>query len=395
MRRANSVKYIENKIQNGIEYDIDLVAKEFKRLKIPRDVWKPIVQMLKRTHLYVAMSERAIGKTTNVLLLGMVFNMCYGTIIHYVRDNALMIENRHIKDLFSVIANPEYSYIEKLTDGEYNSVIYKSKRWYYCYINDNGDIEKICNKHFMICMSTDKSEMYKSTYTCETGDFIIYDEFIKKFYNDFDFFNFYDLHKTIARNRQSVYTFFLSNTIDINSPWFEELEIADSVNRLEIGENDLITTDLGTNIFVEIAKPTGEKVRANSILRQLYYGFKNPKLSAITGAQTWAVKEYQHIERGDKITREIIGNLYIEYYAKLVRVRIVETENLGLIIMCNRAKCYYDDSIIFTNNAIHDKQHRYGLTGASELKKAYSAGKFYFSTNSTGAIVEKFINEVI
>lgn len=387
-----NVKYIENNAINGIEYDYNKIIREMKKLKIPAEVWTPTHLPFGKSHTFVELSERSIGKTTNVILFGMVMNKLYDTIVHYVRDNSLMIENRYVKDLFDVIK--QYHYIEKITDNKFNSVVYKSKRWYYCNVNENGDIEKIAPKHFMICMSTDKCEMYKSSYTCANGDIIIYDEFIKKFYSDTDFFNFYDLHKTISRQRQSVITFFLSNTIDINSPWFEEMEISENIIYMEIGQKEIFSTKGGTNIFVELIEPNKIKRKGNNILNRLYYGFKNPMLNSITGAQTWAVKEYQKLPADSIVEKEFISNLYFEYYGKLVRCKIIKVKNIGIVCYCTKATYTYKDSIILTNNFIYDYQHKYGFKNFPKILEMYDKHKFYFATNSVGAIVENFVKAV-
>ena len=390
-----NVKYIDNNSIKGIQYDFTKILKEYKKLKIPLEVWTPQHLPFNKAHTFIELSERSIGKTTNIILFGMIMNKIYGTIIHYVRDNALMLENRNIKELFDVIKDKQYKYIEKITEGEYNSVLYKAKRWYYCYINENGEIEKTAQNHFMMCLSTDKSEAYKSIYVCAKGDLIIYDEFIHKFYNERDFFNFYDLHKTISRQRESVITFFLSNTIDINSPWFEEMEISENIVYMEIGQKEIFTTNGGTNIFVELIEPSKIKRKGNIVLNKLYYGFKNPLLYSITGAQTWAVKEYQKIPNNTNLEKVVIGNLYIEYYGKLVRCRIIKTNNLGVICYCSKATKFYKDSIILTNNFISDRQHFYGIKSIPNLKEMYEQHKFYYATNSVGAIIENFMKVVI
>ena len=391
----DKIEYIDGKPENGVKYDLKLIRKEFRKLKIPKNVWSPLSLPLEKSNTFNLLSERAIGKTTNVLLLGAVFWKLYGTVIQYIRDSYTMIENKNIKNMLDVVRNPKYKYVEFLTDGKYTDVIYKARRWYFCNYDADGKLKDICPEHFIMCLSTDKNEVYKSTYTTEKGDFIVYDEYIRKYYNENDFFNFYDLHKTIARNRQSVFTFFLSNTIDVNSEWFDELEISETVSSMEIGDKELITTSAGTNIYIEILKPSIEKKKRNDVINRLYYGFRNPKLNSITGAKTWAVKEYQKLERDDKIIDTLAKNIYFEYYNKLIRCRIIVTQNVGIVCYCTKATGYYKDSIVFTNNFIHDKQHVYGFKDFPLIADMYRKRLFYYGTNGVGAIVEKFMKEMI
>ena len=121
------VEYINNDKKLGIKYDYKLIRKEFKKLKIPKDVYDPSKLPLETAKWYISMSPRGVGKTTNLLLLGMEFNKNYGTEIQYIRFHESMIQNKNIKDLFEVIV--QHGYIEKLTGGKYNNVIYKARRW--------------------------------------------------------------------------------------------------------------------------------------------------------------------------------------------------------------------------------------------------------------------------
>ena len=391
----DKIEYIGGDPDNGIKYDLKLIRKEYKKLGVPKMFWNPSKGPLEQSRTFCVLSERSIGKTTNAILLGMVYWKLYGTVIHYIRTSETMIENKFIKDLYAVINNPEYGYIEKITDGKYSSVLYHARRWYFCNYDSNGKVLDRCPKHFMICLSIDRNELHKSGYNCPTGDFIIFDEFIQKYYNPDAFFSFYDLHKTIARDRQCVTTFFIANTIDVNSEWFDEMLISDTVNTMRKGSREMITTEEGTNVFVEILEPSKEQRKKKAILNKLYYGFKNPKLGSITGNVTWSVKEYQRLEKGDEIEVEYAKNIYIEYYKKLVRCRIVKTANVGVIAYCTKASGYYKDSIVLTNNYVHDRQHVYGIHAVPILEKMYKEHMFYYGTNNVGAVVEKFMREVM
>ena len=75
-----NIKYFDNDMQHGINYDWALIKKEFDKLGIPENVVNPfLTHKLECGKWVVDMSERSIGKTTNWLLLGMVMNKLYGT----------------------------------------------------------------------------------------------------------------------------------------------------------------------------------------------------------------------------------------------------------------------------------------------------------------------------
>ena len=81
-------EYIDGDRLNGLDYDFTAIKKEFKKLKIPADVYNPTHLPLQDCKWFITMSERARGKTTNLLLLGLcfrngVFGLQVGRVFNY------------------------------------------------------------------------------------------------------------------------------------------------------------------------------------------------------------------------------------------------------------------------------------------------------------------------
>lgn len=383
------MKYIKNDKNLGIEYDFNLLKRKYKKLNCPNDVYTPLHVPFDRAKWIVDLSDRSTGKTTGWLLLGLLMFREYGTVIQYVRQRADFIAPKISGELFKAIL--QHGYIEKITDGEYNSVCYRSKRWFLCNRKENGEIENAMEQHFCYMLSVDKSEEYKSGYNAPTGDIIIYDEFIGKYYTQNEFVYFCDLVKTIQRERISPFIVLLANTINKESPYFNELEIYDAVQKMKIGDSDLITTERGTSIYVELLGIVMKKKEKRSVLNRLFYGFQNNALGAITG-EDWAVKNYQHIPDGN--AQIINSQYYILFNKKYVRLDIVNHETLGRCIYCHWATRNYDDSIIFTIENQTDTRYRFrtGGTAYSKLWNMYKMNKFYYSTNDVGHFIEQYLN---
>ena len=86
------IKYIKNNPKYGIDYDWNLIKKEFNKLKIPDDVFNPFkFHKIEGGKYYFDISEREVGKTTNWLLLAMCVNKLYGSEIVYMRETLDMI----------------------------------------------------------------------------------------------------------------------------------------------------------------------------------------------------------------------------------------------------------------------------------------------------------------
>lgn len=390
------IKYIENNKNNGIEYDYKKIAKEYKRIVTDKDYQFPIRLPWGRVSTMVMMSERSIGKTTNFLIWGLIMWKEYGTIIHYVRTNYRAIEPRALKDLFSTIL--EFDYISKITDDEYNNVLYYGNRWYLTFVDEEGNTTKQ-SKHFMFCCSVDKAQDLKSSYQCARGDLILLDEFIGKFYRQDEFVDFLDLTKTIIRDRFSATFVLLANVIDIESQWYEELECRELIYTMEIGERQFYTTSLGQQNYVEIMKTTSvERREIKETHNKKYYGYKNSKLNAITG-QGWALSSYQMLPKIDEndIPKKVAYR-YIHHNSRYVRLELCHTHTLGWHVrVIPQTKTPHDTTITFTLSQISSKYERYGIGYTSTDKlfyDLYRRNKWYYALNSTGAFCTNYMNLV-
>lgn len=386
------IEYINDNPLDGINYDFDLIRKEYKKLGCPKNVYSPLHLPFEKAKWFVTLSERSRGKTTNLLLLGMCFYKLYGTGICYLRSSEHMIVPKVSRDMFSNIIS--WGYVEKLTDGKYNTVIYKSRRWFYARINEEGEIEEKDLEPFCIMLAIEKNEDYKSVLETK-NDFIIFDEFIERTYYQLNFVMLCDLIKTIGRDRKSPLIFLAANTIDYNSPYFSELEIRERVQKMLQGDSDLITTPRGTKVYVEIlGKKVAKANKKQKELNKLYYGFSNPKLASITGDTTWAIDNYPH---PPKKFKTIERRRYIYYNDKYIALDICQTEDGIIFINCHFATNTYEDSIIYSLDFHADINHRYGFGNSKKDKwlfKKYEENLFTYADNSLGSMVEKYIMNV-
>lgn len=381
--------YINNNQDLGLLYDWNLIKKTFKKLKIPNDVYNPCKIDLSAYKYFINLSDRSAGKTTNWLLLGMVMNELYGTEIQYIRQRSDNITPKNTKDIFSTILS--YDYVRKLTNNRWNSITYKARRWYYCNVDEDGVVKERCEKHFMFMCSVDKGEDLKSSYNAPLGDFIIFDEFISTYYYENEFIWFCDLVKTIIRERQSPIIIMLANTIDKHSQYFNELEIYEQIQTLGQGENVSVTTRQGTRIYIEILGKTQEKEKKRSIINQLFFGFKNPQLASITGAD-WSIKNYPHIPKDE--VQWLVNNLYIFHNDRYIRLDVVNNVRLGTCIYCHWATKVYEDSIILTVQDQLDPRFRYKF-GYGKLKNLLGTlitnGRIFYASNDVGSFFDNYV----
>lgn len=390
------IEYIDNNPDMGIKYDYSKIKKELKRLKVypkSNDVWNPLHLPFNNAKWFVMMSIRSKGKTTNFLLMGLIMNKLYGTVTQYIVQNEKLLAPKITKGLYNIVDS--FGYIPKITNGRWSSICLKARRWYYCNYDENGKISEMAKDYVCIMSSIDKQEEYKSLMNEPKGDLFIVDEFIHKYYMPNEFIELSQLISTIRRIRQSPIIIMLSNTVNIYSQYFNELEIADKVHQMKAGDKHIITSSGGTNVYVEIIDPKQSKERIKS--DKMFFGFKNPLLGAITGNTTWAMTNYPHVDLAVKNENTVIlsVNHYIKYNNKLVNLELAKTD-IGLCIFCHWATKTYEDSVIYTKDDIRRSLDRYKI-GYTKLDNViwdcYKKNKFYYYTNDVGSFVESYLNE--
>lgn len=380
----------------------DLVTKEYKKLKMPKGYYHCIEHHKMQGGKYIIdNSERSTGKTTSYLIYGILAFWFEHKEMVYVRQSENMIMPKYSSTLFDTVLDCDY--ISKITDGLYNSVVYKSRKWYLCQMNEDGEVVLKMETPFCHMLAINKHMELKSTTNLPNVELIIYDEFISDFYAPNEFIAWCDLLKTIIRSRTDVLIVMLANTINIHSPYYRELEIYPIVSKMSVGEKKLIVTDKGTVIDFLFIK--NDISKDNLITGKTFFGFKNPELSAITGgAITWNFSNVQHIPK-DIDFKTLIPNAYVYDYGELYRLEVVETEAFGIGVYVHQATKLYQDSIIYTHEFIDTlKEAELNInlnnviyhTGADKFSKwlwsMLDQNKFFYDDNSTGSFIKNYIS---
>lgn len=333
--------------------NIKEINKVYRKLGVPDEFFNPMEMPLnEEIGHHVLLSERSTGKTTNVLLWSLCANKVDGITPVYIRHIHDSIAPKNLNKLVNVIV--DYGYVEKLTDGVYNTLVYRAGEWRYAVKKDGEIIDK--SDVIMYALSLDRAEMYKSTFNAPHGNIVIYDEFIRDYYSNNEFIRFLDLLKTIQRDREGVKVFWLANTINTENEYLYELEIHDSILTMQPGESNVFNTSLGMPIYCNII--SNKKLsKRKKIINRLLYGFNKPELNSITGGG-WAHSIYPHIDQDDDKT--VVSNRhYIRYMDRLLHLKVVRYQRMT-IVEVTRATRTYPDSIIYTDTFPTDYRYRHG-----------------------------------
>lgn len=388
-----------------MKIDWKAVKKECDRLGIfPKEYYNPFNSNFEPYPWVCLLSERSLGKTTGWLLLGMVCNKLFRTIPEYVRLTGDMIKPKALQDLFKTIL--ECGYVEKITEGRWNSVTYHMNRWKYCNVDEEGKIiEKAVDTLFHVYDLCHTNGL-KSTYNNPDGDLIILDEFIDNQtpYQDF-FFYLCDSMSTIFRIRPDCKCVMLSNTINPRSIWFTEMGIVNDVNTCKLGERRLCQCG-ETTLYLELVINTNVS-KVKKTINKLYFGFKNPKLNSITGSDTWAYSQYAIYERGytdddeiyHKYNYTVLGRVYMKCDGFYVQCLISQHELYGLCVLVRNWNInpHPDDIVLVANTPERANEHNVReLKGLYKIMftQLYNNCKWYYRNNTSAISVRSFIEQM-
>lgn len=387
------IKYIEDNPDLGIEYDYNLIMKEFKKLKVPSDVWTPTHLPLYEANWHTVFSRRDTGKTTNVLLMAMLFNKEYGTITEYVRQTKEMIKASNIMTIFNTIL--KYDYVKKITK-DYDSIYYHWGSFYFCNYDENGKVKSKSTTPFMYAHSIDKSMDLKSTYNNPVGDLIILDEFQHPSSREDEWLLFHHLISTIKRRRRCVKIILLGNTISQHNYYFREMGIERIVEKMKPHDKRYHTTTRGTRIYIEYAEPLTDKEKSEKQKVDInqYHGFDN--LQSITG-EGWDIINYPHITREIAEKMEYSGRFFVDANGYFMRCNLATTPDFGFFIAVVPTKNIPKDELTFVSG--RDLKTKYECKGIGQTRQhkklfaMFTIGRMLFSSNEVGELMELFIKE--
>ena len=351
--------------------------------------WNPAQVGLEKNDATFLLSERSLGKTTAMLMLGMELNIEYGTIIHYIRELTKHLNRAFTKTIFSTII--KCGYVEKITRGEFNDVAYnpQERKWYYRKVDSDGIIESIATEPFMVGLSCDNSDAIKSSYVCSDADFIIVDEFCSQSQRNY-FLDLNNIFSTLIREREDFKIVFLTNAIDRTHWIFDEFPLREVIDTIDEGDVVRFTTEEGMKFYIEFCYHEATRERKKFVNKHLF-GYKNEKLTAIKGGG-WQMKIYPRLpDRADYET--ISRNVCIQTTSGYVSLDLIQYDGAYFLYAKKRTKLY-DDTIIYSIDLTYDKRKRFAFGNSRFDKKIWNMVKhqrIFYATNREGMLIDAYI----
>lgn len=351
--------------------------------------------MLLNTTYAISFGERSRGKTYSSLLWGLkniVVKSGYTKQFAYVRRWDIDFQGKRGKALFdALVVNGE---IEKVTNGEWNSVYYYSGRWWFEKIDDDGKKTR-AEEPFAYAFAINTFEHDKSV-SYPNIDFIIFDEFISRNQYIGDEFNiFLNVLSTIIRYRDNVRVLMLGNTVSQENPYFHEMGIYYKAKTMKPGDT------------IQFKSPESEMTIAleftdnneNGKPSDIYFDFKTSGASMITSG-AWEIGKYPRLPFWVKIKpMDIVFKYFIVIYDEILQCEVIEKENMFFTYIHKKTTPIQDEDydIVFSTeqdprfNWRRDILRPFDDLG-KKIKYFFTSDSVFYQDNETGELVNVYLN---
>lgn len=329
--------------------------------------------------------QRSNGKTYAVCEQEIKGYFKEGFKLAYIRRYDEEIMPKNIQNLFK----PHSALIEKLSNGQFNSTVYKNREFYLY----NKNTEEKSEQFFCKCFSLNAWERTKGA---DNGYFkyILFDEFMtRSFYLNNEFVTFTNLLSSIIRDRDDTIIYMIANTVNQYCPYFAEMGLG-KISDIKQGDLKLFTYgDSELTLALEYSDSKGQTGKVSK-----YFAFNNPQLKMITTGQ-WEIKNYSHAPF--KIKKEdIVYRAYIFFDNDIIACNIVHYNNSVFLFFNIQTKTENLDlkkRIVYSfdpdTNPLHVQSLAEQPTDVHKLiNNLITFNRVFYADNSVGEIVRNWIN---
>lgn len=271
----------------------------------------------------VIFGERSNGKTYAVLkeIIEQYYNN--GVKTAYIRRYDEYITGSKAKQVFSNLTSKkikvksEYiSEVQRITNMEYDSVVYFSGAWYLANYDENLDKFIKQKEPFMYGFALNTSESYKSSAYPDIG-IVFFEEFLTRSHYLIDeYVIFSNLLSTTVRLNEKVRIYLVGNTVDKNSIYFREMGLH-KVTQMKKGEIKIYTYN---NKKLRVAVEYSDSI-ATEKPTDFLFAFDNPKLKMITTGE-WEIGNYPHLPVKYK-PKNVLYEYFIKYNDDILHCEII------------------------------------------------------------------------
>lgn len=341
----------------------------------------------------MVVGERSNGKTYAALSLCIEDYYKNGNQMAYIRRMQADLNQLNSNQLFS--GHVGNGFVETITNGEYNSVHYYSKRWYLQKVDEAGTITLRDSNPFCYAFALSEMEHNKGS-SYQGVKNIVFDEFMSRVgYLSDEWMLFMNTVSTIVRQRNDIKIFMLANTVSWrNCPYVEEMGLR-NVTKMSAGDIDLYKYgSSGLIVAVEMSDSPSKKGKPSDI----YFAFNNPKLNMITGdGNKWEIGIYPHLPLRYR-PMDIAFTYFIEYKSETFQCECVIFDNnmFTFIHVKSTPLKEKDGDLIYTDKLNPSLLYRTNiLKPTNNVEKRvlwfFQTDRVYYQNNEVGESIREYL----
>lgn len=331
----------------------------------------------------IIFGERSNGKTFASLAYALKRYQETGEQTAYIRRWREDLRGKRAESLFS--AHIQTGFIENLTNGKYNSVVYLSGKYFLCNENEKAETP------FCFSFALSEQEHEKST-SYPTITTIIFDEFLtRRYYLPDEFMLFMNLLSTIIRQRNNVKVFMLGNTINKYCPYFAEMGLKNIPSQAQ-GTIDIYKFGQGGAVVAVEYCATLEKSKESN----KYFCFDNENLQMITSGK-WELSAYPHLPV-KYLPKDVIFVFYIIFDANILQCNIIANAENNFIYIHPKTTPIKnpDEELIYSLECSGKPNHKRKLLSTlsdveRKITQYFAMDKVFYSSNEVGDVVRNYI----
>lgn len=387
---------VEEKLKKSTKVDI---PKKVKKVKYNRKEFYQLDNIFAaapEAKYYVIWGERSNGKTFAVCEYAIDKWFATGEQLAVVRRLDENFKGKYGSNMFdNFLYNPTRgNIIEQKSNGEYNSVKYVSRKWYFVHRDEEGNIDKSAPEPFAHAFALAAEEKYKSLAFPRITT-ILNDEFISMSggYLTDEFIFFTSILSTIIRNRDNVKIFLCANAIPSYNPYIIEMGLT-RFKTQEPGKIDIY--HYGTSKLVVAVEHTGTALETKGKKSDVYFAFDNPKLKMITSGE-FMFDIYPHAPF-KWIPKEVKFIYFIVFDGEIFQCEIIRHQKQWITFIHEKTTPLKDEDndLIYSQDIDPRPNHaRRILHPVNELQNSvarfFAKEKVFYQDNRVGEQINQYL----
>lgn len=338
---------------------------------------------------YMIYGERSNGKTYWALEYALKRWHKTGEEFAYMRRWGEDVKPKNLSNLFS--GHIDNGLITKYTDGKWNQIYYRSGKFFFERLNEDGSTERD-SEPCGFAFDLNSMEHYKST-SFPRITTIIFDEFLSRNgYIPNEFILFQNSLSTIIRHRDNVRVFMLGNTVNQYCPYFIEMGLKHIADQKQ-GTVDVYEYPNGATVVCEY---TESSQKHGGKASDIYFAFDNPELKMISHG-AWEIGVYPHLEVKYR-PKDVITNFFIKFGEALLHGEVICLDTGPFIFMHQKTTPIKDEDsdIVYTDRPNARWNYRMCLTKQSDklsrfIIQCLRENRIFYSTNEVGEVFRNYV----